>query len=81
MKPIFVEIRYGLIAIATILSTGVALLTKMLSWHPFFILVVSAIIFFGIYALVLTVGRDPLVLELEDKFLGRFLKKWKTKKD
>ncbi len=81
VKPIFVEIRYGLIAIATILSAGVALLTKMLSWHPFFILVVSAIIFFGIYALVLTVGRDPLVLELEDKFLGRFLKKWKTKKD
>lgn len=81
VKPIFAEIHYGLIAIATILSTGVALLTKMLSWHPFFILVVSAIIFFGIYALVLTVGREPLVLELEDKFLGRFLKKWKTKKD
>lgn len=80
VKPIFAEIHYGLIAIATILSTGVALLTKMLSWHPFFILVVSAIIFFGIYALVLTVGREPLVLELEDKFLGRFLKKWKTKK-
>ena len=46
-----------------------------------FILVLSAVLYFGIYLLVLTIGKEPLVIELEDKFLGRFIKKWKKQND
>ena len=81
VMPMFRSIHYGLIITATAISTAVAATTKLLSWHPFFILVLSAVLYFGIYLLVLTIGKEPLVIELEDKFLGRFIKKWKKQND
>ena len=81
VMPMFRSIHYGLIITATAISTAVSAATKLLSWHPFFILVLSAVLYFGIYLLVLTIGKEPLVIELEDKFLGRFIKKWKKQND
>lgn len=81
VMPMFRSIHYGLIITATAISTAVSATTKLLSWHPFFILVLSAVLYFGIYLLVLTIGKEPLVIELEDKFLGRFIKKWKKQND
>ena len=81
VMPMFKSIHYGLIITATAISTAVSAATKLLSWHPFFILVLSAVLYFGIYLLVLTIGKEPLVIELEDKFLGRFIKKWKKQND
>ena len=79
--PMFKHVHYILIILATVLATVLALFTKLLPWHAFFILVLSAIVFFGIYAMVLIVGREPLMLELVDKFLGRFINKWRAKRD
>lgn len=79
--PIFKTIRYPLILLAAVISAAVAGLTKILDWHPFFILVVSAILYFGIYFLVLIIGKEELILELKDKFLGRIVRKCKRKKD
>lgn len=79
--PMFKHVHYILIILATVLATVLALFTKLLPWHAFFILVLSAIVFFGIYAMVLIVGIEPLMLELVDKFLGRFINKWRAKRD
>ena len=79
--PMFKHVHYILIILATVLATVLALFTKLLPWHAFFILVLSAIVFFGIYAMVLIVGRELLMLELVDKFLGRFINKWRAKRD
>ena len=75
--PIFKTIRYPLILLAAVISAAVAGLTKILDWHPFFILVVSAILYFGIYFLVLIIGKESLILELKDRFFGKVIEKWK----
>ena len=75
--PIFKTIRYPLILLAAVISAAVAGLTKILDWLPFFILVVSAILYFGIYFLVLIIGKESLILELKDRFFGKVIEKWK----
>mgnify|MGYP004613532131 CR=1 FL=1 len=77
--PIFKTIRYPLILLAAVISAAVAGLTKILDWHPFFILVVSAILYFGIYFLVLIIGKESLILELKDRFFGKVIEKWKKR--
>ena len=77
--PIFKTIRYPLILLAAVISAAVAGFTKILDWHPFFILVVSAILYFGIYFLVLIIGKESLILELKDRFFGKVIEKWKKR--
>lgn len=77
--PIFKTIRYPLILLAAVISAAVAGLTKILDWHPFFILVVSAILYFGIYFWVLIIGKESLILELKDRFFGKVIEKWKKR--
>lgn len=78
---IFKSVRYGLIIVATVIASVISAFTKMLGWKPFFILVISAVLYFGIYLLILTIGKEPLVLELEEKFLGKWLAKIKKRWD
>lgn len=66
----YISIVIGLV-IATVLSH----LVEYLSLGSFFTLCVSAILFFGAYAVVLTVMKEPLVLEIERQMFDKFRRK------
>lgn len=45
-----------------------------LRMNSFIILSLSSIIFFGIYGMILTIRKEPMVIELENQLLSRFKK-------
>ena len=47
--------------------------TKFLGFGPFPTLVLSAILFFGIYALALTLWKEPMTLEVEKQVTDKLL--------
>ena len=47
--------------------------TKFLGFGPFLTLVLSAILFFGIYALALTLWKEPMTLEVEKQVTDKLL--------
>lgn len=73
IKQIYSNINYGYICCAVIVSMIPAFFIKCLGWNCFLTLVVSAILFFGIYVIILTILKETLVLGIEDKLL-RILK-------
>lgn len=58
------NIQYGKIAIAIIFGTIASLLVKNLTIGNFLTLVVSAILFFGIYAIVLLILKEKFFMEI-----------------
>ena len=73
IKQIYSNINYGYICCAVFVSMIPAFFIKRLGWNCFLTLVVSAILFFGIYVIILTILKETLVLGIEDKLL-RILK-------
>lgn len=69
------KIRYIPILIALILGSMAAVWIKLLNLGNFFTLVISAILFFGIYLIVLTVAKESLVLDIERQVLGKLFRK------
>lgn len=67
-------IRMGSILVALVLAVIGCSWVKLLSIGTFASLLLSAILFFGIYLLMLTIFKEPLVRELEGQVLT-FLKK------
>lgn len=50
---------------------------KNTSLHVFFILIISAIIFFGIYGLLLILFKEPFTCEIKNNILNKLMKKSK----
>lgn len=73
IKQIYSNINYGYICCAVFVSMIPAFFIKRLGWNCFLTLAVSAILFFGIYVIILTILKENLVLGIEDKLL-RILK-------
>ncbi len=73
IKQIYSNINYGYICCAVFVSMIPAFFIKRLGWNCFLTLAVSAILFFGIYVIILTILKETLVLGIEDKLL-RILK-------
>lgn len=69
------HVHYGLLAVALALGCAASLWVKLLSLGYFLTLMISAILFFGAYALVLTLAREPLVLEIERTVFGKIADK------
>lgn len=69
------QIRYASILLATFVSSVLAVLIKSLHLGNFITLCLSAVIFFGVYLLLLTVTKEPLVLEIEKQTLEKIRKK------
>ena len=69
IKQIYSNINYGYICCAVFVSMIPAFFIKCLGWNCFLTLVVSAILFFGIYVIILTILKETLVLGIEDKLL------------
>lgn len=66
--PIFIALGFGALA---------SIWTKVLNLGCFITLLISAILFFGVYVLVLTIAKEPLVLEIERQVFGKLVVKIK----
>lgn len=69
------RVRYTPLILALLLGSLSSVLTKQLGLGSFLTLCVSALIFFGIYGIVLTIAKEPLVLEIEEQVFGKISKK------
>lgn len=75
VKEAYVKIRYLPIVIGLAISASFSMPIKLLGLSSFFTLLLSAIVFFGIYLVVLTVAKEKLVNEIEFQILEKILKK------
>ncbi|MDO0824927.1 flippase [Desulfosporosinus nitroreducens] len=72
------KIRYVPIMLALLLGSIASVWVKTLQLGNFITLLITAVLFFGIYGLVLTIAKEPLVLEIEGKVFGKLWDKiWK----
>ncbi len=70
----FKRIHYFKIGIALALGSAASVWVKMLNLGDFFTLLISAILFFGIYVLVLFIAKEPLACEIFRQAFGRIEK-------
>lgn len=77
VREMYQRVRYLWILIGIFLGTVVSIWIKTLEWPEFFSLAGSAILFFGIYVLVLTLAKEPLTLEIEKQVLANLRNKLK----
>lgn len=75
VKETYVQIRYLPIVIGLAISALFSMPIKLLGLSSFFTLLLSAIVFFGVYLVVLTVAKEKLVNEIEFQILEKILKK------
>ena len=71
VKEAYVKIRYLPIVIGLAISALFSMPIKLLGLSSFFTLLLSAIVFFGIYLVVLTVAKEKLVNEIEFQILKK----------
>lgn len=75
---LFRRVHYLRIGLALCLATVGSLWVKTLGLHVFFTLLLSAVLFFGIYGVCLILAGEELVMEVLKKVLGKLLKKRKA---
>ena len=69
------QIHYGRITIALILVTAASLWVKMLGLGSFLTLVISAVLFFGVYGVFLLIRKEEMTVEIWNMVVGRLVKK------
>lgn len=69
------QVRYITIASSVLVGGILAVLIKRMQMGSFITLCVSTIVYFGIYFLILTIAKDPLVIEIENQLLGKIIEK------
>lgn len=72
---IFQKLPYGKILVAVGLGSVASFWVKLLGIGVFPTLVISAVCFFGVYGIVMTVMKDSLILELEKQIVWKIQKK------
>lgn len=75
--PAYKSIQYKKILSATVTGIVCSGWTKMLNMGNFVTLLISAVLFFGVYCAILTVMHEPLVCEVENQMLDKMLKRGK----
>lgn len=68
---IFQKLPYGKILVAVGLGSAASFWVKLLGVGVFPTLVISAVCFFGVYGIVMTVLKDSLVIELEKQLIRK----------
>lgn len=74
------KIRYELIFLALMGGTIASLWVRLLSLGTFFTLVVTAILFFGVYGVILLLGKEPLTCDLVQQGFQTAGRIWKEKR-
>ena len=72
--PAYSKIQYPQMVVALAIGCAASVWVKMLGWNSFFTLLLSAILFFGSYGLVLILTHEPLVLEIVNQIFGKVKK-------
>ena len=67
VTPAYKNVRYGKVLLATVIGVASSGWVKTLEMGNFATLLMSAVLFFGGYAIVLTVLKEPLVWEIENQ--------------
>lgn len=75
VKEAYRQVHYIAIGASILASEILAILIKRMPWGSFITLCASAMVFFGVYFLILTVVKEPLVIEMEKQLFGKVLKK------
>lgn len=70
VRDMFLDMRYGALILATALGSLCAVPVKALHLGSFFTLCISAILFFGVYGVVMILMKEELVLEILNQLLG-----------
>lgn len=78
-KEAYRKIRYYAIGLGIIAGVALSLWVKMLNVVLICKLIISAALFFGAYVLVLTLMKEPIVIEIESQITGIFKKLRRTK--
>ena len=71
----FKQIHYGSITIALVLGTVASLWVKMLGLGSFLTLVISAVLFFGVYGVYLLIRKEEMIVEIWNMVVGKLVKK------
>lgn len=74
VNKVFRRVHYAAISFSVLAGGTLAFLIKKMQWGIFFTLSASAVIFFGVYFLFLTLAKEPLVLEIEQQVLRKYVK-------
>lgn len=75
IKEAYRQVHYVAIGSSVLAGGVLAVLIKRMQWGSFMTLCASAIVFFGVYFLILTIAKESLVIEIENQLLGRIIKK------
>lgn len=67
VTPAYKNVRYGKVLLATVIGVASSGWVKTLEMGNFATLLMSAVLFFGGYVIVLTVLQEPLVWEIENQ--------------
>lgn len=68
--PMLKNMRIGLVFIAIVLATAVSLWVPCLAVGNLIALLIGAFLFFGVYMIVLIIGKEQFILELLNKGVG-----------
>ena len=71
---LFREIKYYKIFIAVVASSLISIWTLELGFGVFITLVVSAILFFAVYGLILLILKEQLITEIFYQFINKIKK-------
>lgn len=71
IKNAYRNVHYGSLLLALVVASILAMLVKYLSIGNIKILCVSAIVFFGVYFGILTIMKEPLVIDIENQLLKK----------
>lgn len=77
IKDAYKNVRYGILILALFLGSIASLLVKKVFSGSFIVLLNSAILFFGVYFIVLTIAKEPLIYQIEEGLLTKLKKKGK----
>ena len=72
VAPIFRKLPYGKVVVALGLASLASLWTKRLGVHAFIILIISVVLFMGVYALVLFLTKEPMMQEIVATVSNKF---------
>lgn len=73
VKELYSHIRYEALLTASLIGVPACVWVKLCDWNAFMTLAVSAVIYFGMYAVLLCIMREPLTVEMKDKILGKLI--------
>lgn len=71
VSPILKEYKWGKLIISVILASIFAISAKVLNYNEFIILLISAMIFFGVYLLILTLFKEEMTLNIEKQIFEK----------